>query len=502
MFNNYIWQLYLNAGGNLIVDKFKTLVEDVTNTNNESVKHYPELIKKLHKSFCPSKYLNDSLKKQLQKLIEDINLDNLPYPCDAYFDHPDKAYDFNGFLEVFYNRIKNEEQLADKDIFECFSDGLYYFTTFFFCLIPDLFIPYYFKCNFNILEKIANEFDISIPTIPVKKDYKNRFFYYAEICSALYDFRVSNNLSPYELCAFLYDFAPKYVGGIDSYIIEDLPPAKSSYFIGGNRNDLFLSNEEDTITPWQCNPDTQVGDNIVMYIKSPISAIDSIWRSVSIGFNDPFFYYYRCTYISKPHKINKITQKQLESDSVFSNLPIVRKNMQGINGVELYSSVYNHLLDISESQLPRLEYLASDTDSNIKREKDVENKLIKPFLKKLGYNENDYVQQLYIEIGNHNHALIPDFVILPKVGKGHYSAMFLIEAKYTVRSQKDLEEYKKQARSYANQLKAKYSVLASKEGIWISSNADDYSNDFIVFSWNELKNDDNFYAVLKTLGNK
>ena len=75
-------------------------------------------------------------------------------------------------------------------------------------------------------------------------------------------------MSQYELCAFLYDFAPKYIGGIDSYIINDLPKSNSAYFIGASKDDSFLSTNSDIITPWQCNPETCVGDSIVMYLKS------------------------------------------------------------------------------------------------------------------------------------------------------------------------------------------------------------------------------------------
>ena len=133
-------------------------------------------------------------------------------------------------------------------------------------------------------------------------------------------------------------------------------------------------------------------------------------------------------------------------------------------------------------------------------EKDVENKLIKPFIAKLGYSEKDYIQQMYIEIGNHNHALIPDFVVNPTVSKGHYSADFIIEAKLTIPTQKFLEQTKTQARSYANMLKAKYAVIASKEGIWIVSSADDFSEELLLFSWQQLNNEDVFYKVLSVLG--
>ena len=386
-------------------------------------------------------------------------------------------------------------------IFTEFSGEMAYYTTFLAMELPELFIPYYFQYNYNVLEKISQEFEIELPAIPVKKDYKGRIYHYAEICAALYDFRIKHNMSPYELYAFLYDFAPKYIDGTDSYIIKSLPEPKSVFFIGGSKDDAFLGDNSDIISCWQCNPDTRAGDLIVMYLRSPVSAIDSIWRSVSVGFNDPFFYYYRCTYIACPQKINRITQNQLQNDLMFKELPIVRKNMQGINGVELYPSTYNHLLDMAKSNLARLEYVVDETDNNLAREKDVENKLIKPFLKNLGYAENEYQQQLYIEIGNHNHALIPDFVIHPVISSGHQSADFLVEAKLTIPSYKLLEEAKTQARGYAKLLNARYSVIASKERIWISKADDDYSRDILTFSWAELKKEDNFFTVFKLIGN-
>ncbi|MBQ9976276.1 MAG: hypothetical protein IJP16_07170 [Clostridia bacterium] len=486
MFNDYIWRTYLGGTGKEVVNFFEE------NLSNNFSKEYADKICEFHRAYCPSKVVNESLHSELVDAYEDIAegiwfLEEGEYSIESAI-----SYIFNGFL--------NEDGATPQKVFNFFSGSVAFFTTLFARELPELFIPYYFTLNFNIFEKIAQEFEIILPEIPIKKDYEGRFLYYGKICEALYDFREKHNMSAYELCAFLYDFAPKYVGGAKSYIIKDIPAPKSAYFIGGSKNDAFLLSDDDTITPWQCNPDTMVGDAIVMYLKSPISAVDSIWRSVSIGFNDPFFYYYRCTYIANPCKVNRISQKQLEGDSVFGKLPIVKKNMQGLNGVELSPSVYNHLLDMTESDLPRLEFAINNDDLVLSREKDVENKLIKPFLAELGYTEKDYKQQLYIEIGNHNHALIPDFVINPIVSKGHQSADFLVEAKYSISSNKLLEEAKTQARGYAKLLNAKYSVIAAKEGVWITDVADDYTASVLSFSWSDLKNEDNFHKVYNIIG--
>jgi hypothetical protein len=303
------------------------------------------------------------------------------------------------------------------------------------------------------------------------------------------------------LYAFLYDFAPHYIGGTDSYIIKDLPAPRSAFFIGASKDDIFLADNHLEVTSWQCSPDTRVGDMIVMYMRTPISAIESIWRACSVGFIDPFFYYYRCVYISQPVKIPSFSLENMRKDSFFKTLPIVRKNMQGVNGVELLPSVYNHLLDKTKAQVLRLEYEKTEDDDEYTREKDVENKLIKPLLAKLGYNEDQYEQQLYIEIGNRNKALIPDFVLLPDKRRGHVSGFAIIEAKRSISSDKMLKEVFVQARSYARVLSTKYCAVASKEKIWIAQRKDDY--DAIIFeaTWKELNKEDCLYALDKLIGN-
>ena len=486
MFNKYIWETYLAGNGKAVVDFFEE------NLSNNFSKEYADRICEFHRDYCPSKSVNNGLHDDLLAAYDITKEDTSFFEEGEYSIESAITYIFNYFVEG---------EGGTPQAFSEFSGAVAYYTTLFAKELPDILVPYYFTYNFNIFEKIAQEFDIALSEIPIKKEYEGRFFYYAKVCEALYDFRMKHNMSPYELLAFLYDFAPKYVGGIDSYIIMEIPEPRSAYFIGGKEDDRYFSSDYDTITPWQCSPDTMAGDMIVMYLKYPISAIDSIWRSVSIGFNDPFFYYYRCTYIAKPFKINSISKKQLEKDSIFKELPIVRKNMQGLNGVELYPSVYNHLLDMAKSDLPRLELAIDGDDLELSNEKGVENKLIKPFLTKLGYTEKDYKQQLYIEIGNHNHALIPDFVINPIISKGHQSADFLIEAKFTISSNKALEEAKMQARGYAKLLNARYSVIASKEGIWITDVADDYTNNITSLSWTDLKNKDNFHKVFNMIGN-
>lgn len=488
MFNDYIWQLYLNAGGKDVVSMFER------NLTIGLSDDYAKFITELRKSYCPLKSVLDCTSKDLLELSQLF---------DEGFSLLDEGeYTILSAMESLHNWINEDGQQSAQNVFDCFSSSISFFTTLLSVELPELFVPYYFKYNFNIFEKIANEFGIELLPLPLKRDYEGRFYYYAAICVSLLDFRKQHKLSPYELCAFLYDFAPKYIGGIDSYIINDLPEPKSAFFIGGSKDDKFLSSNSDAITCWQCNPDTRAGDMIVMYLRTPISAVDSVWRSVSIGFNDPFFYYYRCTYIAHPVAIKQISQKQLQKDEIFKNVPIVRKNMQGIDGVELMPSEYNHLMDLAKADVRRLEFALSNTNQQFVNEKDVENKLIKPLIEKLGYTEDDYVQQLQIRVGNKNFKLIPDFVLLPVTTIGHHSAFALIEAKHNIPNKKAMEEAKAQARSYAVQLKAKYAVIASKDKLWLYSPTDDFTNEQFSATWGELGNADTLSKLIKLIGKR
>lgn len=480
----------MKAGGNAIVEMFEKNLGE----NSEYSEEYADFICKLYESYNLSDTLQNALRKELLDAFSEKEEGN------GIFTNGE--YSIKSGLEFFCKMLCYEEELTYQQQFIIFSDSLAFFTTFMASEIPDFYIPYYFKWNFNVLMKIAEEFEIEIPAVPLKSDYKGRLEYYGDICEALYDFRCKHNLSPYELCAFLYDFAPKYIGGIDSYIVKELPEPESAFFIGANRSDAFLSEDENTITPWQCNPNAKVGDIAVMYLKTPISSVTSQWRCVSDGFTDPFFYYYRCVYIAKPLKINWISQTVLKNDEILKELSIVRKNMQGINGIELLPSQYNHLMDIAKSDVPRLKYSVTKAGVELMSENDVKGKLIRPLIGKLGYTQNDYASELHMEIGNHNNMIIPDFVLLPDETKGKQSAFVIIEAKYYIKSNTEFENVLIQARSYARQCIAKYSAIIDRNKLWIYTRDDDYTTPVLNTTWDELSDSDTFIVLKKLIGKK
>ena len=116
-------------------------------------------------------------------------------------------------LSDIYLWLSDDGKNADKETFEEFTYSLAYYSTLFAIDFPELFVPYYFQLNFNVLELIASEFDIALPIIPIKKDYKGRFFYYGEVCFALKEFQRKYELDDYELDIDTWPGIPAYVEG-------------------------------------------------------------------------------------------------------------------------------------------------------------------------------------------------------------------------------------------------------------------------------------------------
>ncbi|NJP41527.1 hypothetical protein HCH52_10780 [Oscillospiraceae bacterium HV4-5-C5C] len=495
--NEYIWQLYLKAEGQQVVDQFEHLVSSPDWTD------YPTWLTNLIRSYCPSESVLEELNVELSVLSDPDFPDFLTQirqeqsrmqePADEAAAEELINLEMNQLYQDYLDQNSQSKQYA----FEAFSEYMVLETTMLALKHPQLFIPYYFRFNYDLFSDITQAFGIELPVLPAKKDYEGRFFLYPQICLALYKFRKAAQLTPCELWAFLYDYAPRYLGHKRQYLLQELPEAQSAYFIGSAPNDIFLSDDPDYIAPWQCSPDTKAGDWIVMYMKSPVSAVNAVWRSVSTGFIDPFFYYYRCCYISKHKYIKAVALDTLKHDPVLSAMTIVRKNMQGVNGVELQPSQFNYLMRLAEQPETQLSAVCETLNGPFKQEKDVEKLRIRPLLERLGYSESDYKQQLCLILGNHQSTLIPDFVLRPVIDPEHYHAFAVVEAKLKIRTQQQLTDAQRQVRGYAKLLNAQYAVVADEDQLWLMASADDYSDSQQNWSWGELAHNADAYSQLR-----
>ena len=193
-------------------------------------------------------------------------------------------------------------------------------------LFREYFFPYIYIDEFYQLTRFADHFEIELPPIPKKSDYKARCMYYWELCKILYQFRTENSLSPDEFSAFMYDYAPNVIGNNNK---EEMPKPSAAWFIGGV---IEGYGTHWTTGFWQSNKDTKKGDILVHYETAPVSAITCLWIAQTDGVIDPFFHYYSNTYIGNRIEIPYTTLKELKADEYFSDHPLIRKNFQGFNG--------------------------------------------------------------------------------------------------------------------------------------------------------------------------
>ena len=359
---------------------------------------------------------------------------------------------------------------------------------------PEYFFPYLFRYKAFELNRIADTFDITLPPLPQKADYKARCMYYWDLCEAFYLFRQENNLSPVELCAFLYDFAPTYIkSNLKTDVI--IPPPAQAWCIGG----LISKTDEDMGKQiWQGSPETKKGDILIHYETSPVSAITRLWISQTDGVIDPFFYYYANIYLGSEIEITPITLKELREDDYFSTHPLIRKSFQGGNGWKFTAEDYANFLRMLQAKgentqsFPQLYAPALVQNPNIKKERDVETMLLEPLLKEFGLPKEgtDFVRQIPIQSGRGT-SIFPDYVIGYNENKRKCSV--IIEVKYHMKSSRELSDAFNQACSYALLLQAPFMILCDKECLIVYDNKDGFDrNRGVRYYWGEVSSPDKF----------
>lgn len=374
-------------------------------------------------------------------------------------------------------------------------------------LYHDFFKPILYPQRFDLFQKYCNAVGIELPEIPRTNSYKEYMLFYYDICESIKGFQIEYQLTDAEVCALIYGCAELLVN--DGSKASELPRPINVWLTGASKEDFnILENGESNNHIWACNERTRRGDIVVIYCKSPYSYIHSIWRASSEGIFNPFDYYHCRTIVSDGVKIPKITYDDLKSHQYLSTIPIVRKNLQGINGVELSSKDYTELLNLIESKggdisiLPKLFENSTEVYHDLKLEQDVEEKLLIPLLDKLGYKHDDWKRQLYQKAGRGMKA-IPDFVFFPKGEKGYQNAPFLIEAKLDMSSVIELKKAFGQALSYSRMMQCKIMGICDKERLILyrqtSSGVWDQSKPIFENHWDVINNDAEVFTSLRKI---
>lgn len=373
--------------------------------------------------------------------------------------------------------------------------------------------PIFLTTRFDIIQQNCDAIGLELPPIPHTNDYSAYMMYYYDICEAFNKFQEQYGLTDAEFCACLYDFAPMQVD--DSATESELPKPINVWLTGADKGDFkFLdkysdgNNSSNPNQIWACNERTRRGDIVVIYCRTPRSYIHSIWRANSSGIFNPFDYYHCRATVCEGIRVPVITSNDLKSDTYFSNVPIVRKNLQGINGVELTAQDYSELLRFIKqkggdiSALPKLFESGKVNFGELKIEKDVEEKVLIPFLVKIGYSETDWTRQLSLKAGR-NEKAIPDFAFFAK-GERHFeSAPMLIEAKYDMSLITEQQKAFSQALSYARMLRSSIMGICDKERLILykvdKNGAADRSRPLYENHWETIYSDSVEGAKLKQL---
>ena len=380
-------------------------------------------------------------------------------------------------------------------------------------LFSTKYIPIMNPFRFDLFQRNCNILEISLPDIPKTKDYRDFCIYYFKICSELQKFAKDNKLTQAELCASIYDLASMLS---DNNSTLSLPAPTNVWFTGAKGSNQFKyldellnkKNKNDHKVTWTCNERTKRGDIIVMYCTAPRSYIHSIWRADSTGIFNPFTYYQKMTTIQNGINVPKITFNNLKKDAYWKNVPIVRGNLQGLKGVEITAEQYERLLLLFERKgmnlrkIPKLFSKKSVSFGAINIEKDVEEKILIPFLENIGYTNKDWTRQLSLKAGRKEKA-IPDFVFLPYGEKHFENAPFVIEAKYDFSSMIEFQKAFSQCYSYAKMLNADIMGICDKERFLIyHKNAIgrfDKDNPIFENHWKAIYSDTTLGAQLKQI---
>lgn len=466
-FNQYTWELYKTS------QKGREMLDFFVNTDGYTLFH----------KFCPhSAFVSEEIYNDWLECLYSYGISEYKNPTSLL----EAKEIFSSLIELGI-MIEGEEWLPRNDFKKVlnFIQPMSYVLSKF---APEYFFPYLFLCRIFILNKIADTFNIDLPKVPQRTDYKGRCMYYWSLCEILYKFRIEQKMSYSELWAFLYGYATHFINDNDN----NLPKPTQVWFIGGKQHPKYRNLSK---TFWQASPETKKGDILIHYETYPISAITCIETAQTDGMIDPLFRYYANTYIGNRIDIPRISLVELKENSYFQAHPLVRKNFQGINGVLMKGNDYAELLRIIKnkgfdvSALPKLFVPQISKDITINHERDVEINLLEPLLTSMGWHENiDFVRQLPIQAGR-GHCVYPDYAL-------HYSnkckderAKVLIEAKLHMKSCQDIENAFLQARSYARLLLSKVLVLCDKYCLMVyKSNDGAFDRDgYEKYYWSDLK---------------
>ena len=96
----------------------------------------------------------------------------------------------------------------------------------------------------------------------------------------------------------------------------------------------------------------------------------------------------------------------------------------------------------------------------------------------------------------------PDYVFFAETKKGYEKGKMLLETKFFIKNNKELEDTFQQAHSYALRLKSEKLVICDKDIIMIYERHNDSFDrtKYLKFNWQEVNNPDTFNKIKSKIG--
>ena len=304
------------------------------------------------------------------------------------------------------------------------------------------------------------------------------------ISDAIAVFNAEGNWEPWQTWAMVYDLGPRLLPDPAPYSIDVQP--KFWIVSGGDTADFEAADRHSNseIVDWCINSKAKRGDIALMYHLAPRSAFVGVYRCYSDAYHDPFqprWWTGGRGELTDCIQIPSISAKEMRIDPVLKDWGLVKRSFVGMLQVEVPPPVWNRLKqlisqkDVAIGELLDRYMTASGGVHSIATigehlsEKEVEDTLVLPLLKLLGWNlQSNLVRQheMDIKIGSGRPKRVrADFVgFRDALGS---EALMVIETKAKVRTDAELSAAREQCESYAGKLRCRRFAVAAPEGLWV-----------------------------------
>lgn len=475
------WNRYKeSAEGKEVIALFKNLCSDDCTTEdmlNIAKRFDPEYFKNISRQ--ETKAILDCL-GYYDDVLNNI-VSNNDLKIEKGEDYVNFYYDF--LLSLFPEEAGDDFEKLPQSGFKALLGENMMMSIVLYAYFPGFFIPNLFVMQFTYLKKFAEKYDIELPKIPNRSDYRERCLYYLDLCIAIINFAVDNGIDDSaEICTFIYGCElPIIKEELEAEFDKPMPKVpEQAWILVGNYGEGEKNMKHGF---WQANQLTCKGDIMLFYEKSPVKKLNTVWIALEDGVVDPFFHYYSHTYIGQKIEIptdKAIKFEDFKNSEYFKNRSkegnYVSKNFQDVSGWAVTSDDYSEIKRMLEvkgfdtSILPSLYEPKVMSGIDIKLESDVSWKLLVPRLEEMGWKyKKDFFDEVEFPAGRgttgHQMEKRPDFCLHMSGSGSMLTTKVVFEVKYFMKDNKEIEMNYNQGLSYAKWGEAQILVLCDKSQI-------------------------------------